>query len=292
MYQGGEVEIALAKTESILFLGPSGVLPIAFLDDASRHGVAITIHRTHDATPYLFSPASKPDRDDLLGAQIRTRDDGRLRLYIARALVRARFAAAHWQLTLPDGQLTAIRQSKTIEQLRRAEAQASALYWRTYFAAAGCEGVDRRSDHALSKALDGASHFLAGTVHRWISGHGLSPWHGYLHEPTSYPSLVYDLLEPLRHFVDQAAFKAWHASRDEESMAARTIDELKRLLATKVWVPATRQHVYGRALIQGQVLALRAFLLNASMRYSPPIDGKRTAGRPQKGGYRLVGEIR
>ena len=152
--------------------------------------------------------------------------------------------------------------------------------------------MHRRTDNPLSAALDAGSKFIYGILLRWILFHKLSPCHAYLHEPTDYPSLVYDLIEPYRYMIEDAVAISYMSDKniDEKKLVAKSLEELKRILNEVVYVPASRQMVRRKNLLHGIVLALRAYLLGETKRFVIPVEGKKKGGRPPKISYRLPGE--
>ncbi|MDY6394762.1 MAG: CRISPR-associated endonuclease Cas1, partial [Bacteroidales bacterium] len=141
-------------------------------------------------------------------------------------------------------------------------------------------------------ALDAGSKFIYGILLRWILFHKLSPCHAYLHEPTDYPSLVYDLIEPYRYMIEQAVFSCYIADNkvDEKTLVAKSLEMLKSILDETIYVPASRQYVKRKNLLHGIVLALRSYLLGESKRFVIPVEGDKKGGRPPKIAYRLPGE--
>ena len=143
----------------------------------------------------------------------------------------------------------------------------------------------------LNAALNAGSFFLYGVILRWLLFHKFSPSHGYLHEPTSYPSLCYDLIEPYRHIIEESVsetFKIVTTSQKESTSIA--LQYIKSKLEQEVYVPTTRQTVSRKNLLHGVVLALRSYLLSESKRFVIPTEGKKAGGRPPKVAYLLPGK--
>jgi CRISPR-associated endonuclease Cas1 len=288
-YNGGEFELKPAQADSVMFYGATGDLPLAFLDDLATHRVPMLLHRRNLADPYVFVPSMRRDDADLLSAQVRARQDERRCAYIARQLVRARFQAVAKTCPFPQSRYAQLAACRNVDQVRHVEASLSARYWRAYLTACGQPDQDRRSKGPVQSALDAGSFFLYGILLRWLLVHRLSPAHGYLHETTSYPSLAYDLMEPFRYLIEEAAMK-W-AVAGATDLTAATLAELKQSLDLPVYVPATRQRVRTKNLLHGVVLALRAYLLGDMIRFVVPAAGAKGGGRPLKVSYRLPGEI-
>ncbi|MFW5703136.1 MAG: hypothetical protein ACOCXP_04200, partial [Candidatus Dojkabacteria bacterium] len=113
------------------------------------------------------------------------------------------------------------------------------------------------------------------------------------HEPSSYPALVYDLMEPMRGYAQKAVFEALEKSdlknEDTEGLISISIEAIKEYMDKKVYVNATRQIVTVAELYHGAVLALRAYLLGEAKRFIVPIPGTPNGGRPVQAGYKLYG---
>lgn len=293
---GGEkVDINLKKTASILFYGlsPEFALPIAFLEDCRKLGISVVLHRTHIAEPMIFWTGKTNDRDDLLSKQILTRENMKARTYVARTLISKQWESRQWLSPTYCGPNAKLAACRDVEQVMRVEAAASKEYWELFFRKLDTDVLGRRMPDSISAALDAGSHFLAGVMLRWILTHGLSPSHAYLHRSTSYPSLVYDLLEPVRWVIEKSVFDAYKAVGDDENqLTARSIGNIKQMLDEPINVEPTRQIVYRRMLIHGQVIALRQYLVRPIGKYVPPVEApKKTAGRKKNIGYTLPGEI-
>ena len=120
----------------------------------------------------------------------------------------------------------------------------------------------------------------------------MSPCHGYLHQPTTYPALVYDLIEPYRYIIEESvkeAIKKYDFDTKEKLVGA-SIEAIKRHLENRVYVPATHQSVAEKNLLHGVVMALRSYLIGETKRFVIPIAGVKKGGRPPKIGYKLPGE--
>lgn len=291
LFKGGEVEINLAATDGVLFYGASGEVPVPFLDDAATHRVPITFHRTHKAEPLVLTPAVAAGRDDLITQQILVREDARTRLHVAKAFCVHRVSSMDWLKPVSRTTLASIRAARTLAELRSLEAEQAARYWESYCKEAGFAGTHRRDATPLSKALDAAGMLVQGVLLRWVVHHRLSPSHGFLHEPTSYTALVFDLIEPYRYLIERAVLTA--ASESGNSLTPeRAVHYLKAELATPIYVPVTRQWVTAKHLLHGVVLALRAYLCRDMPKFTLPTAGACKPGRPYQTTYRLPGELR
>lgn len=295
VYNGGKLELDLEKIDFIMFYGACGDLPLEFLDAVSQHGVVLMIHRRNQIHPFVFFPSNSSDAKDLLSSQILVRSHAQKAAYVAKVLIRERFQKFRETIPIASSTMKGLAAAKTVTAVRALEANTTARYWERWFDVLGVE-PKRRTDGPAQAALDAGSKFLFGVLLRWILFHKLSPCHGFLHEPTGYPSLVYDLMEPYRYIIEQSVQAAWQGvpdeNRDEKTLVAATLADMKRRLDEVVYVPATRQYVRRKNLLHGVVLALRAYLLNESMRLVVPVEGAKKGGRPPKIGYRLPGETK
>ncbi len=290
-YNGGEVEVDFSRVDFVMFYGATGDIPIAFLDDAAKHGVILMIHRRNIDDPYVFYPSSFSDQDDLLSKQIRIRQHEQKKTYIAKVIIRERINKMATTIAIAPSLKKKLTSLKTVDEVRNLEAQTTARYWDKWFALLGIES-SRRQDHPINAGLDAGSKFIFGIILRWLVFHKFSPSHGFLHEPTTYPSLVYDLMEPYRYVIEEAAAKAWVKSdKTEKNVIALTLTYIKKDLEELCFVPQTRQYVRKKNLLHGIVLALRSYLLGEMKKLVIPVEGIPNGGRPPKVGYRLPGSI-
>jgi len=85
------------------------------------------------------------------------------------------------------------------------ESTCARYYWREYFATCGFPGLTRRHDDgsSVNRMLNYAYAVLGAICHRTIVAHGMSPLFGVHHRANfhNHP-FVYDLIEPLRPFID------------------------------------------------------------------------------------------
>ncbi len=289
-YNGGEVTLDLAKVDCIMVYGPAGSLPVAFLDDLGVRRIPLLIHRRHLANPYCFLPARRTDEKDMLTRQILCRENGIRRVYIARTLIRARVQSFSPLIPPQAGALAKLQKCRTIAGIRGIEAECSKRYWKEFFERCGAPGTSRRdSAQPLNQALNACSVFLSGVLLRWLLLHRLAPTHGFLHEPSGYPSLVYDLMEPARWWMETAVLRAAQGGDDGKAVTARAIENLKAMMDDVVYIPATHQTVRRKSVAHGLVLALRAYLAGEMRRLVLPLQGEKRAGRPPKVSYRMPG---
>ena len=152
----------------------------------------------------------------------------------------------------------------------------------------GFRGISRRdNERPVNQALNACSVFMAGIFLRWALLHRLAPTHGFLHEPSSYIALIYDLMEPVRWWMEAAVFEAVSQATDEKKYTPYALENLKKMMDVVVYVPVTRQTVRRKSVAHGLVLALRAYLMGDMRRLVLPAEGKQEAGRPMKISYRL-----
>ena len=291
-YSGGVFSMDLKKVDCIMVYGAAGSLPVAFLDDLGAHRIPLLIHRRNLTNPYCFLPARRADEKDVLTRQIACRENQIRRVYVARVLIRERILSFPPVAPMPQKVLNALHQKRTIDGVRTIEAVCSKRYWQRYFLQCGFEKVKRRDEkHPVNQALNACSVFLAGVFLRWVLLHRLTPTHGFLHEPSGYPALVYDLMEPVRWWMEKAVFEAVSNVDDKEKYTAYSLNALKAMMEEVVYVPATHQHVRRKSVVHGIVLALRAYLIGDMRRLVVPTEGKKKAGRPPKVSYRLPGGV-
>ena len=295
-YKGGEINLPLSKVDFIMLYGASGHLPVEFLDRLASYKIPLMIHRRNMPSPYLFFPDIGSDNLDVLSAQILSRSNRIKSCYLAKNLIYARLKSLEYMITIPAHIYSSLRQCRSIETIRNIEAKQTARYWRTYFKQLSLDDdmIRRDRDHPVNKALNAASFFISGIILRWVLFHKLSPEHGYVHQQTSYPSLVYDLIEPYRYVFERALLKVMPRGGIAESdkLTARVLQQIKQDLEEIIYVPQTRQLVRRKNLYHGVVLALRAYLTGDMKRLVIPTEGKRKGGRPIKISYRIMGEVK
>jgi CRISPR/Cas system-associated endonuclease Cas1 len=189
-----------------------------------------------------------------------------------------------------------LSKARSVTAIRLLEAEVTARYWKAYYQRLGLdEAVARRDrEHPVNKALNAASYFVSGVLLRWVLFHKLSPEHGYLHEQTAYPSLVFDLIEPYRYVFEQAVLEAHpHGGLSEgDWLTGKTISYLKETLEEPAYVPVTRQTVRKKNLLHGVVMALRAYLVDDMKRLVIPVEGKKQGGRPLKVSFKMPGGLK
>jgi CRISPR/Cas system-associated endonuclease Cas1 len=283
-YKGGTEETKLDSVQSIMIYGDSDYdLPVKYIDKIVRAGVPIIIHRRNMAQSIYIAGGERPDKDDTISAQLKIRRQSRTATHCVRQLLRAKMKSMNWlipELSLPP--------FASINKLRNIEAQHARKYWKEFFAQLGHPEWARRAKNPASTALDAQSKFVSGIILRWLSYHHLSPFHGFLHTPTDYPSLVYDLMEPYRGLFDQILLKEWiHKSPDKYLISG--IAATKNFLDDKCYVPLTRQIVTNQELLHGAVLSLKYYCLGRQRKFHIPLPGQPKGGRPPKVDFLLYG---
>ena len=305
VYNGGEVTTDLSDVSSILLYGDTPTpLTTKMIDAIARKGVPIIIHRRNMSQSIYISGGWRPDPDDTLSAQLIKRKQSRVCTHVTRQLLQAKFRSMSWLVEPAQ-----LQPHLTVAELRNIEAQHAKKYWRSYMKKlepiTGHPEWTRRAPRPLpgetidpavhkknpvGEALDAVSKFVSGVLLRWITYHHLSPHHGFLHQPTDYPSLVYDLMEPYRGLVERNLLVHWMSEKT-------ATDELinSGISATKIWfdeqsyVPLTRQIVTNQELLHGVVLSLKFYLLGRQRKFHVPFPGPPKGGRPPKVDFLLYG---
>jgi CRISPR/Cas system-associated endonuclease Cas1 len=288
-YKGGELTIQPQEILSLMLYGHTEPLSQEVMERLGKYGVPIIIHRRNVAKTIWIHSGFRPTNQDAISAQITKRGDLRRRTYIARQLVCAKLK--HYRITQNISIFKPLS-GLTLDELRNLEAVISKRFWRSYFTSLGHPEYRRRGKNEISYALDAASKFVASIILRWVTYHHLSPYHGFLHLPTDYPSLVYDLMEPYRYFIYESVRRTYPSiqTSKEKKLTAATITLLKELLDEEIYCPQTRQYVRRQELLHGICLALRAYLLGLGKRFVIPYEGNKNGGRPMKTNYTLPGK--
>ena len=291
-FNGGEVTCHLKEIDFLMFYGATGSISIELLDKLATYKIPLLIHRRNMTRPYVFYPSLSEMQPDILTRQIRARENQIRRAYIARTLIHARFKSMEEHIVISRTDYQRLAKLRSLGSIRALEAKVTKRYWGAFYRSVGMEGTTRRDkNQKVNTALDAGSFFLFGVLLRWALFHKLSPCHGFLHEPTSYPSLCYDLMEPYRYLIENSVADACKDmdTSDDYPLTARSLQFLKAGLEEEVYVPATRQIVAEKNLLHGVVLALRSYLLGNTRRFFIPTKGIKKGGRPPKAGYALPG---
>lgn len=289
IYNGGELEVDLTSVDFVLFYGANCDIPLSLLDDFNKHNIIAILHRRNIPTPYIFHCSNLVDtKHDVLTKQILYRESELKRNYIAKTLIRERLKSMAWLIDVPDAHYQQLRAAKKMTIIIGYEAQHTKRYWREYAQKLNLSEWQRRDDNdPVSAALDACSFFLSGILLRWILFHKLSPAHAYIHQPTTYTSLVYDLMEPYRYLFEQAVFDCISKEGD---LTKNAIARLNELLDEWCYIPTHKSYIRRKNLLHGVVLALRAYLLGESKLFVVPVEGVKNGGRPVNVGYRIPGE--
>ena len=290
VYKGGKVRIEYKAIHSIMIYGKHPPLPQEFLENCARYKIPIVIHRRNMIRAVWITPNFTSGRVDLLTPQILFRENQKKRLHIAKRLLIAKFRSMQWLVAPPSLNILRIND---LDRLRQIEANHARRYWDTYYRLLGSDASRRQKGNIITQVLDAYSKFVSSIILRWIHFHNLSPYHGYLHEPTDYPSLVYDFFEPLRGYFDKIVFDTLRKHKKEnltdEGITGKVINAIKEFFEKKTYVHSTKQIVTMHELLHGIVLAFRAYLLGDSYRFIVPIPAKPKTGRPIKAGFVLYG---
>lgn len=290
-YSGGDIQFTVQQVDFILIYGDCGDLPIAFLDNLRQHKVPLIVHRRNIAEPVIFYAPIPNDDKDVLTQQILFRENQIKRCYIAKTLLHHRFKKfENIGLPIADCTYRKLNKSRNIKHIRNIEAIETKRYWGLYYHALGLS-ITRREKHPLNDALNAGSSFLMGIILRWILFHKMSPSHGFLHETTTYPSLVYDLMEPYRYIIETSAYTAYQNTDDVKKLTANTLSQIKKTLEMPIYCKQTQQKVRHKNLLHGSVLALRSYLIGDMKRLVLPTDTMITAGRPINVTYKIPGTI-
>lgn len=291
IYKGGEVLIAWRNIHSIMIYGRSVELPQEFLEKSAFYKIPVIVHRRHIPRAVIVSPTLPPDQENILTQQILYRENKKKRSYIAKRLLQAKFKSMNWLVPVNRDLLYRLI---NIQDMTNVESWHARRYWKDYYTKLGISSGRRNGDKNIATViLDAVSKFVSGILLRWILYHNLSPYHGFLHKPTDYPALVYDLMEPYRGYFDKVVFDSIKELQEKDKTEAQiigfTIENLKEFLDQQVYVHSTRQIATFNELLHGVVLALRAYLLGNTRRFIVPMPGKPNGGRPVKAGYFLYG---
>ena len=289
-YKGGTLNTRWTRVQSIMLYGGHCPLSEDFLEYCRKFKIPICIHKRNVANAIWVTQNSGRNTTDLLTPQIIFRRNKKKQRHITYKLLNAKFKSMEWLVTYP----LKFNARLTVDEMRVIESIHAKRYWNEYYKKLGYDQFFRRSgDNPIKSSLDAISKFTTGIMLRWLCYHNLSPYHGFLHIPTDYPALAYDLIEPYRGYIEKAFFNTVLESKaknkDIDSFVDRGIVSTKDLMNSEVYTNPTRQIVTFQELLHGNVLALRSYLLKTSVRFIPPIPSKPNGGRPVKAGYKLYG---
>lgn len=291
-YKGGEEKIEWKDIHSLMFYGEANDFPQEFLEKCAFYRIPVIIHRRNMPRAVFIASTLPPDQESILTRQIIFRENKKKKAYISKKLLQAKFKSMNWLVPINRDLLYRI---VDIEKMLNIESWHAKNYWKQYFQKLKIKSCRRdENGNIVKKCLDAVSKFISGIILRWILYHSLNPYYGFLHKPTDYPALVYDLMEPYRGYFDKVVFDTIKKAKkerikEESKYVAYVIENVKVFLETKVYVEATRQIVTFQELFHGIVLALRSYLLGNTRRFIVPIPSKPNGGRPIKAGYQLYG---
>lgn len=286
-YNGGVVETDLSDVSSIMVYGSTEVaVPLEVLDLLGQKGIPLVVHRRHKSRTVYVAAGPRPDPDDTLSAQLTKRQQSRTSSHIARQLLVAKMRSMSWLVEPVE-----LPQFADVSALRVVEARHAATYWKLWMGHLGRpEWTRRGTKNPASASLDSVSKFVSGVTLRWITYHHLSPYHGFLHTPTDYPALVYDLMEPYRGLIERELLVTWVRDQTpEEHLTASGIEVVKAWLRTPTYVPLTRQIAANQELLHGAVISLKRYLLGPQRKFHVPLPGPVKGGRPPKVDFLLYG---
>ncbi len=291
-YKGGNYFTEMKNILSIMFYGGICDLSEDFLQLCAKKGIPLCIHRRTMSNAIWITPSIKTSTtEDILTKQVSFRSNEKKKIHIAKKILQAKFKSMQWLVAYPqlfDGKKYSIPEMITIE------AYHAKTYWKKYYELLGYSEHSRRgTPNQLKSILDAVSKLISGITLRYIIYHRMSPYHGFLHIPTDYPALVYDLMEPYRGYIEKIVFNTIKECRTEgipeKEFLPRCIVAVEKFLDEQVYVCATRQIVTFQELLHGSVLALRSYLHGESRQFIVPIPGKPNGGRPVNAGYKLYG---
>ncbi|MCS7092390.1 MAG: CRISPR-associated endonuclease Cas1 [Patescibacteria group bacterium] len=292
-YKGGDLQAEWKEIHSIMFYGESVDFPQEFFEKCAFYKIPVIIHRRNMPRAVFVTPTLPPDQENILSRQIIFRESKKKKAYIGKKLLQAKFKSMSWLVPVERDLLYKICD---VDKMIGIEAWHARRYWESYFLKLGFESGRRENaeDNVVKKVLDAVSKFISGVLLRWILYHNLSPYHGFLHKPTDYPSLVYDLMEPYRGFFDKVVFDTIKQAKrqeatDDSQLVAYAIENIKHFLEQEVYVESTRQIATFNEILHGIVLALRVYLLGETRRFIVPMPSKPNGGRTINSGYRLYG---
>ncbi|GAB4219141.1 MAG: hypothetical protein Fur009_3800 [Candidatus Microgenomates bacterium] len=284
-YKGGQVELDWIDIHSIMIYGDSCPISADFIDKCSFYKIPILFHRRNLARASVIIPTIESGASDLITKQILFRNNLKKKSYIAKRLIISKFKSMEWLIPSAKEHLYRI---SDLKKIRNIEAWHARRYWSEYFSQLNLD-QKRRENQSVQKTLNAVSKFVNSIILRWVLYHNLSPYHGYLHEPSDYPSLVYDLMEPYRGYFDKIVFDTYKISRDDDKLLALSIEKIKEFLDKKVYVHSTRQIATFQELLHGIVLSLRVYLDGKTKRFIVPLPENPNGGRPINAGFKLYG---
>ena len=288
-YKGGEFKGDVKKIHSIMFYGSICTLREDFLEICRKYSIPICIYRRNMLSVIWIHPSYDTNVDDILTKQILVRENKTKQKHITYKLLKAKFESMSWLIKKP----LKFRPGLSIDKMRSIEAIHAKMYWKKYYELLGYSSARRDEKNEVSGALNAVSKFVSSIILRWVLFHNMSPHHGFLHIPTEYPALVYDLIEPYRGFIEKRVFDAMQEAKNKTGKIVNpvgiAITAVEDFLDMEVYTHTTRQIVTFQELLHGSVLALRAYLSKDANRFIVPMPGENKGGRPLETGYKLYG---
>ncbi|WP_415912428.1 CRISPR-associated endonuclease Cas1 [Neptuniibacter sp. QD37_11] len=291
VFQEGEATVDLSQCDMVMFYGETGDLPIAFLADAATHEVCVMVHQEHASHPLVLHPHQRKGQEDVLTNQILCRENQRRRVVFAKACVRQRLLQTQWLKPISQKALDRLKAQTALMPVRLLESCYAKRHWAEYYASLGLTG-NHQDNKPVSQALDSLSDYLQSIMLRWVYLHRLSPFHGFLHEPINATSLLHDLMEPVRHWVELAVHQSFREG-GEGQLTARSMARLKTMLTERVEVPNLQIEATRDNILHGTVMAARAYIMKDMRNLVFPQDAEaREVRRPIKTSYEVPGAIR
>lgn len=146
---------------------------------------------------------------------------------LASDLIFAKVRNQHTMIRVFDPLLPALPklQDRSFSRILRLESKQARFFWARYFAAASQDlfaREKRRASHPLNAALNYGYGFLYHAIEWQCVASGIEPTIGLIHKlRRSRPSLVCDLIEPLRCAVEITLIRHLDAIHDKKHMAGR-----------------------------------------------------------------------
>jgi len=282
--------------ETIVLVGTAGSVTLAALQWCREQDITLLSVDREGRISGVVSPVSPA------AAHLRRLQYTLLPLHLARMLVlwKLRECCRDERSSQLEEYARRCEDAAPVETLRTVEGQAARVYWQSW------EGLPltwvgppvpplwhrfdgrisplsqsgRHATHPVNAMLNFAYGVLAGHVERCIVSRGLDPAMGSLHAPKDgRPSLVYDLMEPLRPHVD-ARLLPWASSQSwrridfpvSVSGVVRLNPQLARCVVIVASLPA--------AAVEGVLDAYVGFLRSsAGPRVGDPERSRARAGR-------------
>jgi CRISPR-associated protein Cas1 len=217
--------------DSIIVEGSSGMITFEAIRWLMYHNTPVFM-LDYDGSLLSAIMPPQPIRGDLRRVQVEANVDSKKRLRIARAFIDSKLERSNqileWLRESHDvereirsfrKEAYALRNAKTVDQVRNVEAHAAEIYWKAFqktvpskleFRSRSSKAQNRRynASDPVNALLNYGYAFLQSSVRRAINMSGLDASLGYLHEdkPATTP-LVYDFQEPFRWLADYTVLR-------------------------------------------------------------------------------------